>query len=76
MDEEKKCLRCGGSNLKPGSFESTGKIYFRSEDAKLVSVLTTGVLVNAEVCFDCGHVELIVDANKVRSLAKASYASS
>jgi len=72
MGEEKKCLRCGGSNLKPGSFESTGKIYFRSKDAKLVSLLTTGVLVNAEVCFHCGHVELTVDANKARSLARAS----
>jgi hypothetical protein len=38
----------------------------------LVTVLTSGVPVDGEVCFDCGHVELLVDASKVRSLAKVS----
>ena len=72
MNEEKKCLRCGGTNLKRGAFQSTGRIYFRPEDAKFVTVLTSGTSVCAEVCFDCGHVELVVDANKVKSLAKVS----
>ena len=72
MDSEKKCLRCGSTNLKPGAFQSTGKIYFRAKDAKLVTVLTSGVPIDAKVCLDCGHVELIVDAEKVRSVAKAS----
>lgn len=72
MNEEKTCLRCGGTNLKPGAFQSTGKIYFRCRDAKLVTVLTSGVPVDGEVCLDCGHVELLVDVNKVGSLSKVS----
>ena len=72
MDEEKKCLRCGGSNLKPSAVQSTGKVYVRPKDAKLVTVLTTGVLVDAIVCVDCGHVELIVNKDKIKSVLKKS----
>lgn len=72
MNEEKQCLRCGGTNLQPSDLQSTGKIYSRPKDAKLVTVLTTGVPVSAILCFDCGHVELVVDADKAKSIAKAS----
>lgn len=70
MNEEKKCLRCGGTNLQPSDLQSTGKIYSRPKDAKLVTVLTTGVPVNALICLDCGHVELVVDTERVRSITK------
>ena len=72
MSEEKKCLRCGGTNLKPSNFHSTGKIYSRPKNAKLVALLTGGVPVSALTCLDCGHVELLVDANKAKLLIKAS----
>ncbi len=72
MNDEKKCLRCGSLNLSPSDLQSTGKIYSRPRDAKLVTVLTTGVPVSANICLDCGHVELVVDADKARSIAKAS----
>lgn len=72
MNEEMKCLRCGSTNLTPANFESTGKIYSRPKDAKLVSVLTTGVLVNAILCLDCGHIDLVVNADKAKALSKAS----
>ena len=70
ISEEMKCLRCGSANLKPANFESTGKIYSRPKDAKLVTVLTTGVPVSALICLNCGHVELIVDTERVRSITK------
>lgn len=70
MNEEKKCLRCGGTNLQPSDLQSTGKIYSRPKDAKLVTVLTTGVPVSALICLNCGHVELIVDTERVRSITK------
>lgn len=70
MDEEKKCLRCGGTNLQPSDLQSTGKIYSRPKDAKLVTVLTTGVPVSALICLNCGHVELVVDTERVRSITK------
>lgn len=70
MNEEKKCLRCGGINLSAGSFQSTGKIYFRPKSAKLTSVLTGGATVIASTCLDCGYVELAVAVDKVKSLLK------
>lgn len=72
MSEERKCLRCGGTNLEAGEFQSTGKIYSRPKNAKLVAILTTGVPIDTIMCYDCGHVELIVDAEKAKSLTKAS----
>ena len=72
MSEERKCLKCGGGNLEDGEFQSTGRIYSRPRNAKLVTLLTTGVPVSAILCYDCGHVELVVDAKKVKSLARTS----
>ena len=70
MSEERRCMRCGGSNLEAGEFQSTGKIYSRPKHARLVTLLTTGVPVDTIICLDCGHVELIVDAEKAKSLTK------
>ncbi len=70
MSEERTCLRCGSTNLEDGEFQSTGKIYSRPKNAKLLTVLTTGVPVDTIICLDCGHVELIVDAEKAKSLTK------
>jgi len=72
MSEEMKCLRCGGVNTEDGEFQSTGKIYTRPKKATLVALLTSGVPVDAVVCYDCGHVELVVDTRKARALSAAS----
>ena len=72
MSQENKCLKCGGTNVKPGALQSTGKIYARPNNAKLDTVLTTGALVNVNICFDCGHVEMVVETEKLKLLAKAS----
>ena len=72
MSDEKKCLRCGGTNLVPSELQSTGKMYARPKHAKLSTILTTGVLIRGEVCFDCGHVELLVDAEKIKMASRAS----
>jgi predicted nucleic-acid-binding Zn-ribbon protein len=68
MNEENKCLKCGSFNVKPGALESTGKIYARPDDAKLETILKTGVLVNVNICFDCGHVETVVIPDKLKSI--------
>lgn len=70
MSEEGKCLRCGGTDLEAGELQSTGKIYSRPKNAKLVTLLTTGVPVDTIMCYGCGHVELIVDADKAKSIAR------
>ena len=70
MNEENKCLRCGGTNVKPGVLQSTGKIYARPNDANLETFLKTGFLVNVNICFDCGHVEMVVVPGKLNSAMK------
>ncbi len=70
MNEENKCLRCGGTNVKPGALESTGKIYARPNNAKLETFLKTGVMVNVNICFDCGHVEMVVVPDKLKSITQ------
>jgi predicted nucleic-acid-binding Zn-ribbon protein len=72
MNIEMKCLRCGGTNVKPSELQSTGKIYNRPEDAKFSTIFTTGAPVSALTCFDCGHVELLVDVNKAKALVKTA----
>ena len=72
MSDEKKCLKCGGSNVLLSELQSTGKLYVRPKHAKLRTVLTTGILVHGKVCVDCGHVELLVNAEKMKSIARAS----
>jgi len=72
MSQENRCLKCGGTNVKPGVLQSTGKIYARPNNAKLDTLLTTGALVNANICFDCGNVEMVVEPDKLKQIVKAS----
>jgi predicted nucleic-acid-binding Zn-ribbon protein len=64
MNDEMKCLRCGGSNLALSDIQSTGKVYSRPKDASLRLFLATGFPVNGLMCPDCGHLELVVDVKK------------
>ena len=68
MNENEKCLRCGSTNTKFSNLQSTGKIYVRPKDAKLLTVLKTGVPVDAIICLGCGHIELIVDIAKAKKI--------
>ncbi len=70
MSEEKKCLRCGGSHLEPGWAQSTGKIYFRPTNTKFLMLKSADVEVNANMCMDCGSLELVGDVEKAKSLVK------
>ncbi len=72
MSEEKKCLRCGSTNLEDGQFQSTGKIYTRPKNANFVAMLKTGVPVDTIMCYDCGHVELVFNTEKAKSLVRTS----
>ena len=72
MSEEKKCLRCGSTNLEDGEFQSTGKIYTRPRNANFVAMLKTGVPVDTIMCYDCGHVELVFNTEKAKSLVRTS----
>ena len=70
MSEKSGCLRCGGMNIEPGAFQSTGLIYFRPKDAKLLTVHSSGAVVSARMCLDCGHVELVTKPTSVKSIMR------
>lgn len=72
MKEVKNCIRCGSTNLKSGSFQSTGKVYFRAKGSKILTVHTSGIPVNAIGCYDCGHIELTMNPKKAKALSKES----
>ena len=72
MSEEKKCLRCNGTNLEASCLQSTGKVYTRPNSANLGGLLRTGAPVDALTCLDCGHVELLVDVSEVKSFTTVS----
>lgn len=72
MDNEMKCLRCGGTNVMPSDLQSTGKIYSRPKGSKLLTVLTTGAVVSALTCLDCGHVEMMVDTEKAKAITRTA----
>ena len=68
MATDKKCLRCGSTDLQPGRIQSTGKIWFTPDNAKFFTFKTSDVTVRANICLDCGTVELVGDVHKAQSL--------
>ena len=68
MATDKKCLRCGGTQLQPGRIQSTGKVWFKPDNAKFFTFNTSDVEVRANICLDCGTVELVGDTHKAQSL--------
>lgn len=68
MTSERKCTECGGTDLEPGAIQSTGKLYFRPANAKFLTLRTADISVNANVCVDCGHVQLVADVEKLAAL--------
>ena len=67
---ENKCLRCGGTNLEPGSIQSSGRVCFRPKRAKFISTKVADVWIKAKICIDCGHMAFIGDAKKTKLLVK------
>ncbi|MCZ6663674.1 MAG: hypothetical protein O7B81_00035 [Gammaproteobacteria bacterium] len=68
MADQKSCIRCGGTELSSGSLQSTGKAYFRLARTKFLASKTSDLTVDGEICIACGHIDLVGDAEKARSL--------
>lgn len=66
MATEKKCLRCGGTNLEPGHIQGICCLHFRPKNVKFCTLRTADVLVEANLCTDCGTVELVGDIHKAQ----------
>jgi len=68
MNTERKYPSCGSTNLEPGKVQSTGRVYFRPENTKFLSLGTSDVELSANMCMDCGHVMLAGDLRKAAKL--------
>ncbi len=73
-DTEKTCLRCGGTNLEPGRVQSTGRIYFRPDSPRFLTLSTADITVLANMCVDCGTIEFIGEVAKAKKLTKRAEA--
>lgn len=74
MDAEprsRRCLRCGGEKLEPGSLAGRGGLGFYPANSTFWT-LSPSVEVQAFLCLDCGSLELIGDVKKAESLVGRS----
>ena len=74
MSYESKCARCGGTNLESGHLHTTGKVHFRPAHSKFLTMHTADVEVKAEVCTDCGNVQMVADTKKLATLLNHTHA--
>jgi predicted nucleic-acid-binding Zn-ribbon protein len=70
MTEEKKCIRCGSTQLASGWAQSTGKMSFRPDKVNFFALKTADLSVTGMMCLDCGTIELVGDIKKAQSLIK------
>ena len=64
----RSCPCCGGNQLEPGSIQSTGRLTFRPDNARFLSMKTADVAVTANICTECGHVMLLGNVQKANEL--------
>ena len=68
MSESMKCVNYGQTNMEWGTLHSTGKLYFRPTDAKFLKLETANIEVHANMCLNCGSVNLMGSAEKLKEL--------
>jgi ferredoxin-like protein FixX len=68
---EHKCHRCGSARLEPGSL-SPVSVTFRPANTRFLTLRTNDVDVQANMCLDCGLLQLVGDVRKAQLLAGES----
>jgi len=63
-----KCIKCGGEMLEQGALYSAVRMSFRPQDSRFMTLETGDVMTKAQMCRDCGMVEIVGDVNKLRRL--------
>ena len=73
MDDNPKCLECGGMELKPGQlmgyFFPTASAFIPKGGSKR-SYNTQSLLTKNTICLDCGFVEISCDPEAAKVLVK------
>lgn len=62
--DAKKCLRCGGSEFQSGEMNSV----WRPDGLKFFSLQSAVAFIRADMCLDCGTMDLVGDVQKVREM--------
>jgi predicted nucleic-acid-binding Zn-ribbon protein len=70
MDSSVKCLNCGGTEMASGSLHSTGRTHFRPSDAKFLKLKTANIELLANMCLNCGSVNLVGDVEKAKQVTE------
>jgi hypothetical protein len=63
-----KCLRCGHETIVNGAIYSPIRTSFRPQGSKFLTLETGDIQTKAFMCRNCGHIEIIGDAMKLRRL--------
>jgi hypothetical protein len=57
-------------NIHTGTLHSTGRTHFRPSDAKFLKLKTANIEVFANMCLDCGSINLMGDIEKAKDIAE------
>ena len=68
MTTERQCPSCGSDRLEPGTIQGAGRVYFKPENAKFLSLQTSDVTMTANICLECGVIVLVGDLGKAKKL--------
>ena len=64
----KPCLRCASTDLEPGGIQATGTLKFRPANTPFLKLTTADVSVAANMCRQCGTIEIVGDVRKLQKL--------
>ena len=67
----RRCLRCGGERMEPGSLAARGGLSFYPANSTFWT-LSPSVDIQAFLCLDCGNLELVGDVKKNEALVGRS----
>ena len=73
MSESQKCLKCGGTDLRPGKF--VGRFFptvcnFRPEGGSGISYKMHTAGLKVAMCPDCGFLEMSGDPENLKAVIK------
>jgi hypothetical protein len=63
----RRCLRCGGERMEPGGVAARIGLSFHPANSTFWT-LQPNVAVQAFLCLDCGHLELVGDVQRAEAL--------
>lgn len=62
------CIRCNGEMTEAGALYSAGRMSFRPQNARFMTLQTGDVMTKAMMCRTCGLIEIVGDVIKLHHL--------